>query len=202
MGHLSDCPGRDSGGGAGAGGIGGGCAVGWRIRTAAKWMKGRSICVMGGKIMASFEANYFANFCGGCKEMDFLAFDPAETTLWFIEVKYYRANVRLQELELADEVAQKTRDVLSMLPVARLRDNGISVIGRLQVGDFWRTAHSATELRIILHCELPNSPSNLFPGVKDAANLQTELIQKLRSIDPHSLFTNRQLGHALPWEVA
>jgi hypothetical protein len=152
--------------------------------------------------VSSFFVRHFSNFCRGCKEMDFLAFDPTQTILWFIEVKDYRTNVRLQELELADEVAQKTRDVLAMLPVAKLRDNGLSVVGRLQVGDFWRTAQSATELRIILHCELPNSPSKLFPGVKDAANLQTKLRQKLRSIDPHSLFTNRQLGHVLPWSVA
>ncbi len=133
--------------------------------------------------------------------MDFLAFDPVELTLWLIEVKDYQAHARLKELELADEVAQKTRDVLSMLPVAKLRDNGISIPGKLQVGDFWQTAHAAKELRIILHCELPPSPSKLFPSVKDAANLQTKLNQKLRSVDPHSLFTNRQLAHALPWTV-
>jgi len=134
--------------------------------------------------------------------MDFLAFDPQTHTIWLIEVKDYQAHTRVKELDLADEVAQKTRDVLAMLPVARLRDNGLSAPGTLQVGDFWRHANHATELRVILHCELPNSPSKLFPGVKDAANLQTKLSHKLRPIDPHALFTNRHLGHAFPWAVA
>jgi hypothetical protein len=151
---------------------------------------------------SSFYNRHFANFCGGCKEVDFVAFDPLAATVWLIEVKDYQAHARVKELDLADELAQKTRDVLAMLLVARLRDNGISTPDRLQLGDFWKAAYPATELRVILHCELPPVPSKLFPGIRDAANLQTKLSQKLRSIDPHTLFTNRQLAHALPWTVA
>jgi len=151
---------------------------------------------------SSFYVRHFANFCGGCKEMDFLAYDPRGQTVWLIEVKDYQVNPRSKGIALADEVALKTRDVIAMLPVANIRDHGLSASAQLQVGDFCRQAMHATQLRVILHCELPASPSKLFPGVRDEANLQTKLSQKLRCIDPHPLFTNRRLAHALPWAVA
>src|SRR4051812_42108912 len=81
----------------------------------------------------SFYSRHFQNFCNGCKEMDFVAFDPAELILWFIEVKDYGVNPRIKQGELADEVALKTRDVLAMLPVGMVRDNGMSRPGNLQI---------------------------------------------------------------------
>jgi hypothetical protein len=149
----------------------------------------------------SFYTRHFQHFCNGSKEMDFLVFDPHQRIIWFIEVKNYRVDRRTKHEELADEVAQKTRDVLAMLPVAGVRDNGISQPGNLQVHDFWKQAREAVDMRVILHCELPASSSRLFPGVKDAANLQTKLSQKLRCIDTHALFTDRSMAHALPWTV-
>jgi len=150
---------------------------------------------------ASFYIRHFQNFAGGCCEMDFVAFDPAGLVMWLIEVKDYVHGARTKQEELADEVASKTRDVLAMLPVGGIRDNGLSTPGKLQVRDFWAQAREATEMRVVLHCELPVSPSKLFPGVKDAANLQAKLSQKLRCVDPHPLFTNVGRGHALPWTV-
>ena len=37
----------------------------------------------------SFYSRHFQSFAGGCREMDFLAYDPANSTLWLIEVKDY-----------------------------------------------------------------------------------------------------------------
>ena len=149
----------------------------------------------------SYYSRHFQNFCGGCREMDFVAFDPNNLTLWFIEVKDYDANSRTKQQNLADEVSIKTRDVLALLPVGGIRDNAISQPGHLQVRDFWQSARQATSMRVVLHCELPASTSKLFPGVKDSANLQTKLSQALRCVDPHPLFTHRGMGHALPWVV-
>lgn len=149
----------------------------------------------------SFYSRHFQRFCGGCKEMDFVAFDPTSRTLWFIEVKDYALNPRTKQEELADEVSIKMRDVLAMLPVGGIRDNGLTQPGKVQIRDFWQAAYQATNMRVVLHCELPVSTSKLFPGVKDSANLQTKLSQKLRCVDPHPLFTNRAMGHALPWAV-
>ncbi len=149
----------------------------------------------------SYYSRHFQKFCGGCKEMDFLAYDPAHLTLWLIEVKDYGANPRTKQEDLADEVAFKTRDVLAMLPVGKIRDNSLTGPSNLQIRDFWSLAQQATNIRVVLHCELPSSPSRLFPGIKDSANLQTKLSQKLRCIDPRSLFTNCGMSHPLPWAV-
>ena len=148
-----------------------------------------------GMALTSFYTRHFQGFCGGCKEMDFLTYDPTDRVSWFVEVKDYRVDQRNKQGDLADEIAQKTRDVLAMLPVAGVRDNGISQKGCLQVRDFWNQARGAIKMRIVLHCELPVVSSKLFPGVKDAANLQTKLSQKLRCVDPNVLFTNRTMVH-------
>lgn len=150
---------------------------------------------------SSYYAGQFQKFCDGCKEMDFLAYDPHTHTLWLIEVKDYRVNERIKQQHLADEVAHKTRDVLAMLPAAKVRDHTLSEKGKLQIGDFSRRTRNLSELRVVLHCELPAKPSKLYPVIKDAANLSTQLRQKLRSVDPHAFFTNRQQGQALDWNV-
>lgn len=151
---------------------------------------------------SSYYAGQFQKFCDGCKEMDFLAYNPETRTLWLIEVKDYRVHQRTKQQHLADEVAHKARDILAMLPAAKARDHTHSEDGKLQAGDFSRRSRSHSELRVVLHCELPAKPSKLYPVIKDAANLTTVLRQKLRSVDPHALFTNRQLGHSLGWSIA
>jgi hypothetical protein len=147
----------------------------------------------------SFYSRHFQHFCGGSGAVDFLAFDPEGLVLWLIEVKDYAAHPRTKQQDLADEVAVKTRDVLAMLPVGNIRDNSMSQPGKLQIRDFWQAARRATAIRVVLHCELPASRSRLFPGVKDSANLQTKLTQRLRCVDPRALLTSRAMGHPLPW---
>jgi hypothetical protein len=149
----------------------------------------------------SYYRRHFQKFCDGCKEMDFLAFDPTDNILWLIEVKDYRVNHRIKQGSLADEVACKTRDVLAMLPTGGIRDLAPSTSGSVQVRDFWQHAKDATNIRVVLHCELPSSPSKLFPGIKDAANLQTKLSQKLHCVDPRVIFTNLSQPHRLSWDV-
>ncbi len=134
--------------------------------------------------------------------MDFIAYDPHQFILWLIEIKDYRFFPRTKLVDLADEIASKTRDALAMLLTAGVRDNAVSTPGHLQAGEFWNGARGLMSIRVVLHCELPPSPSKLFPGVKDAANLQTTLRQRLRVVDPRALFTNRELAHFLPWTVA
>lgn len=133
--------------------------------------------------------------------MDFLAFDPVSKTLWLIEVKDYRIFPRTKQGELADEVAHKTRDVLALLLSGAIRDEGLSSPKKVQVKEFWSSAYRATNLRVILHCELPRQTSKLFPGVKDSANLQSKLSQKLHCIDPHAQVTSKGSTRHIPWTV-
>ena len=149
----------------------------------------------------SFYRRHFQSFCGGCRKMDFVAYDPNQFILWLIEIKDYSVFPRTKLEHLADEIAGKTMDVMAMLPIAGVRDNAVSSPGHLEAGEFWNRVRRLTNIRVVLHCELPPSPSKLFPGVKDAANLQTKLNQRLRVVDHHALFTNRAHAHPLPWIV-
>lgn len=156
------------------------------------------VCRPGG---TSFYRRHFQSFCGGSREIDFLAYQPEAKTLWCIEVKDYRANPRTKQKDLADEVAEKIRDVMAMLPLGGIRDNAVSEPGQMQVREFWRCMRKMIVIRVILHCEIQASPSKLFPEVKDVANLQTKISQKLRCVDPHALFTSCRRAHSLPWIV-
>jgi hypothetical protein len=148
---------------------------------------------------SSFYARHFQWFAGGCKEMDFLAYDRERRTLWMIEVKDYSYFRRTKDLSLEEEVAKKVRDVLAMLP-ASIRDNS-DPADRMSVRAFWREARQVRSVRVVLHCELPPRPSKLFPGVKDAANLQTRLRAALRVIDPHARVMSRETAGSSAWSV-
>ena len=153
----------------------------------------------------SFYKRHFQSFCnfsgsdGGCKEMDFLAYDPAALVLWLVEVKDYRVQQRTKPIELVDEIASKVRDTLALLRVAPLRDAAIGN-GQLQARAFALASNPALNIRVVLHCEIPAHNSRLFPGVKDSANLQQKLNTKLRQIDPHPLFVDRN-SNKVPWIV-
>ena len=154
----------------------------------------------------SFYQRHFQHFCivpggdGGCKEVDFLGYDPVALALWFVEVKDYRVQQRTKPIDLADEIALKVRDSLALLRVAPVRDAAQPVNGRLSARDFARASTPAASLRVVLHCELPAHQSRLFPGVKDSANLQQKLSTKLRQVDPHAIFVDRN-SNKVPWAV-
>ena len=136
----------------------------------------------------SYHARHFSNFCGGCKEVDFLALDPG-ATLWLIEVKDYSWFRRINAMPIWEEVAVKARDVLSMLVGAAANDPvSTASLSRpgMQAGEFWTHAKKLRKLRVVLHLEIPKSPSKLHPGVKHHANLQTKLRQAVRVLDPHA----------------
>jgi len=161
---------------------------------------------------AGYYKNQFQSFCdfsedGGCKEMDFLAYDPAANVLWCIEVKDYRVNPRNKPISLAEEVALKVRDVLALLSAALAKDTSPVVQHRLQMGEFARLCMpNVTNIRVALHCELPPSgaiPSGrrLFPPVSQLANYKADLARRLRAIDPHPSITNLSQPSVLPWTV-
>ena len=154
----------------------------------------------------SYYVRHFQDFCnragsnGGCKEVDFLAYDPIALVLWLVEVKDYRAHQRTKPIDLADETALKVRDSLALLRVAPVRDMAQSTGGRLQARDFARVSIPAVNIRVVLHCELPAHASRLFPGVRDSANLQQKLSTKLRQVDPRAILVNRN-SQNIPWAV-
>ena len=49
---------------------------------------------------SDYYARQAQNFCGGCKEMDFLLYHPERRDLWLVEVKDYRFDARPKVGEL------------------------------------------------------------------------------------------------------
>ena len=151
--------------------------------------------------MCSFYVDHFQSLAGGCKEMDFLCFERVSRTLWLIEVKDYGWFGRTKTLDLVLEVAEKVRDSLALLPASVIDVNSTAVEGRC-MGQFWRQVRTFTSIRIVLHCEIPASPSKLHPGVKDYANLQNKLRQTVRAVDPHAKVSSIGHRNAVVWAVS
>lgn len=145
---------------------------------------------------------HFQGFCGGAKEVDFLAYDPGSKILWLIEVKDYSWFRRSKSITLEDEIASKIRDVLAFMVAGGANDKGSSPSQAMSAYDFWPHARGLGRLRVVLHCELPARPSKLFPGVKDAANMQSKLAAMVRCIDPHPIVVSRTSGPVVPWSVS
>lgn len=130
---------------------------------------------------SAFYTRQFQNFCGGCKEIDFLMLEPEPQTLWLLEVKDYTTNSRKKSLDLLDEIAIKARDVLALLLAGAANDPQPND----GVGAFMMEGGLPRKIRVVLHLEQPGKPSKLFPGAKIPVDLTQKLRQKVRCIDPH-----------------
>jgi hypothetical protein len=142
---------------------------------------------------SSFYNRHFQNFCGGCKEVDFLLLEPGPQTLWLLEVKDYTSSARKKSLELLDEIALKARDVLALLLAAAANDPRPN----RGVGAFIAESGLPAKIRVVLHLEQPSKPSKLFPGAKIPVDFTQKLRQKVRCIDPHPIVVSTDLPHAL-----
>lgn len=150
---------------------------------------------------SSFYRRHFQGLAGGCKETDFVAYDPDLRVLWLIEVKDYSVHGRTKSLDIVDEMAAKCRDVLALVAAAAALDRAASTPDREQAGDFWRGTGQCRQLRVALHCELPPHQSKLFPGVRDQANLQQRLRQSLKPIDRKAILTDLAMAGGVGWSV-
>lgn len=128
----------------------------------------------------AFYRKQFRDSCRGNKGMDFLGFDPAEMTLWMIELKDYRQFRRTKDdkISLWDEVAIKARDTLAGLFAAKVEAG-------CDDHAFARRSLTATKLRVVLHFEQPVSHSKLFRRAYDPADVQQKLKQLVKPIDSH-----------------
>lgn len=67
---------------------------------------------------SDYYARQAQNFCGGCKEMDFLLYHPERRDLWLVEVKDYRFDARPKVGELVCALSRKVRDTMFLLRAA------------------------------------------------------------------------------------
>ncbi len=142
----------------------------------------------------AFYRNQFQNCCTGNKAMDFLAFDPADQTLWMVELKDYRQFRRTKDdkIPLWDEVAIKARDTLAGLFAAKVEAGHNDHA-------FAQQSLTATKLRVVLHLEQPVTHSKLFPRVYDPADIQQKLKQLVKPINAHPLVIELNNMFRVPW---
>lgn len=142
---------------------------------------------------ASYYKNHFQKFAGGCKEMDFILFEP-NRTLWLMEVKDYTTDRRVKNQCVFEEVAEKVRDNLALLLAGSVRDDPSNA----GVRSFMDCCKIPAEIRVVLHLEQPTKPSKMFPGVKMKADAAQMLRTKLRAVDPHArVYSTASTG--MPW---
>lgn len=129
------------------------------------------------------------------KSVDFVAYDPNAEALWLIEVKDYRAHPREKSVDLFGEVAQKVRDTLAGLFVAKRHPE-------VDMYQLARGVRNKRTIRVVLHLEQTKKPSKLYPIVVERNNALLKLRQVVRVADPHALFCEIQaMPAACPWSV-
>jgi hypothetical protein len=146
---------------------------------------------------SAYYTRRFQNFCGGCKETDFVAWDVSFRTLWLLEVKDYTTSARTKPQDLFDELAQKARDTLALLAGAGANANP----DRIGTKEFSTSCLPAASIRVVLHLELPAKSSKLHPAIKFSADATQSLRMKLRCIDPHALVVSTKCPPRVPWQA-
>jgi hypothetical protein len=139
-----------------------------------------------------FYKSQFQSACGGCKAVDFVVCDGIEC-LWLIEVKDYRRHERTKLIDLADEIAAKTRDSLAALVAGKCNANDLGEKA------FARKCLRCERLRVVLHLEQPVKPSRLFPRAIDCANVKQRLKQRIKPIDAHPLVVETTRMDGTEW---
>lgn len=118
-----------------------------------------------------------AKIAGG-KSVDLLAITP-DGHVWLIEVKDYRQFKRTKAINLADEVALKVRDTLSILLAASFQAN------HPQERELARLVAQAQKLHVVLHLEQPANPSKIRPLSVSPVHVLQRLRQLVKAVAPH-----------------
>lgn len=146
-----------------------------------------------------FYRNRFQGIVGGIKAADIIAVNfvaiHRERIAWLIEVKDYRIDSRTNTIDIIDEVAKKFLDTLAAALPAKLHGDGATeqpIAKRLL---------DAGELVLVLHLELSDAGSRIFPNVSHRANILQKLKGKFARIDIAVLVTDRNSSGLVPWTV-
>jgi hypothetical protein len=142
----------------------------------------------------AFYRKQFSRIRIGVKSTDALALDATGTT-WLIEAKDYSQHACTKPSCLADEVAAKVCDTLSMLLPASVNANDAAEKSLAQ------KACASKALRVVLHLEQPLKPSRLRPQSIDPAALLMKLKKLLKPVDAHPLVVARARMRGLAWSV-
>ncbi|UOB06017.1 hypothetical protein [[Acidovorax] ebreus] len=146
---------------------------------------------------SDFHQTQFQNFAGGVKAMDAIALDPAQT-LWLIEVKDYRQNRRRKPSSVFAEVADKARDTLAGLSVARVSAKA------QRERTLAQQALGSRQIRVALQLAQSARPHRLFPQVVESADADIQLRRAVKQVDAKPVCAVGSLGQhnsVLPWNT-
>lgn len=142
------------------------------------------------------------NFCGGCKEMDFLLYHPKNRDLWLIEVKDYRFDARPKVRELVDALCKKVRDTLFLLKSAALCAPQEYPLEGVSLRDFARQAQRAKSLHLGFLLEMGATGAVMTDGGM-LANIKNLLLRSMKFLDAELLCSpithTKKVG---PWVVS
>ena len=146
---------------------------------------------------SDFHQTQFQNFAGGVKAMDAIALDPTQT-LWLIELKDYRQNRRRKPSSVFAEVADKARDTLAGLAVARVSAKAQRERSLAQQALGYR------QIRVALQLAQSARPHRLFPQVVESADADIQLRRAVKQVDAKPVCAVGSLGQhnsVLPWNT-
>lgn len=140
------------------------------------------------------KSNYYSKRFQGiadCKGVDFVILD-SQHTIWLIEVKDYRNNVRTKPLDLVDELAAKIVDSMAGLFSAKYKATDSEQL-------FAEEAVNTNKLRVVFHLEGAKHPTKRAEHFK-LSSLQIKLRQTLKNVDPRALVVDHLHMTNVIWE--
>ncbi len=149
---------------------------------------------------SAFYSRQAQNFCGGCKEMDFLLYNPDKKDLWLVEVKDYRFDARPKVLELVNALTRKVRDTLFLLTAAAIKAPEEVPPEGVSLKEFAVMASQATSLHLGFLLEMGMSGVWSDGGI--LANVKNMLVSSMRFLDAELVCAPiTYTGRVGPWYV-
>ena len=149
---------------------------------------------------SDYYARQAQNFCGGCKEMDFLLYHPERRDLWLVEVKDYRFDARPKVGELVCALSRKVRDTMFLLRAASVAAPDEEPAEGISLRDFSIQASGAETLHLAFLLEMGMGGVWTDGGL--LANVKNLLVGSMRFLDAELVCAPitypRRIG---PWRV-
>lgn len=149
---------------------------------------------------SDYYARQAQNFCGGCKEMDFLLYHPERRDLWLVEVKDYRFDARPKVGELVCALSRKVRDTMFLLRAASVAAPHEEPAEGISLRDFSILASEAETLHLAFLLEMGMGGVWTDGGL--LANVKNLLVGSMRFLDAELICAPITYPHRIgPWRV-
>lgn len=135
----------------------------------------------------------------GNTEIDFVAFDPRDKRIWFVETKDYRQHDRSKPSEIGEEFARKCRDTLSLLGAMQV---SLQVATDSDLKERYQFSNMR-DVNCVLHLEQMRGRLGEY-RVISPQTLKDTIKRSIRALDPHAKAGDAELlaRHALPFTIS